>query len=195
MDFFRKILETVKHFGICLRVISERTFPKEKTEVIPMRESFLCDAMDRYGDAVYRLALCRMQNTADAEDVFQETFIKLFQEKNANIWEEEHLKAWLLRVAINKCADIGRRRKVHGYLSLEDIRETACQDDTEKAELWDAVNRLPEKQRLIFHLYYAEGYRTGEISEILKVPASTVRVNLNRARNTLRKELEAHEDI
>lgn len=155
-----------------------------------MRESFLSNAMDCHGDAVYRLALCRLQNTADAEDVFQETFLKLLQEKNAETWENEHLKAWLLRVAINKCADIGRRRKVHGCLTLDDITEVSGEDNMEKAELWDAVNRLPEKQRMIFHLYYAEGYRSGEIAEILKVPASTVRVNLNRARNTLRKELD-----
>lgn len=155
-----------------------------------MRESFLSNAMDCHGDAVYRLALCRLQNTADAEDVFQETFLKLLQEKNAETWENEHLKAWLLRVAINKCADIGRRRKVRGYLTLDDITEVSGEDNMEKAELWDAVNRLPEKQRMIFHLYYAEGYRSGEIAEILKVPASTVRVNLNRARNTLRKELD-----
>ena len=67
-----------------MRVISERPLLKEKqTEVKRMRESFLAEAMDQYGDAVYRLALCRLQNTADAEDLFQDAFLKLFQQRNA----------------------------------------------------------------------------------------------------------------
>lgn len=158
-----------------------------------MRESFLTEAMNRHGDAVYRLALCRLQNLSDAEDVFQDTFLQLFQEKKADTWDSEHLKAWLLRVAVNKCNDIGRRRKSHGCVALEDIPELSGEDMFRYTELWDAVSRLPEKPRTIFHLYYAEGFKTEEIAVILKIPASTVRVNLNRARNTLRKELDDNE--
>lgn len=160
-----------------------------------MQEEFLSKAMDRHGDAIYRLALCRLQNLDDAEDVFQETFLKLFQEKNAPSWEEERIKAWLLRVAINKCNDIGRHRRFHSCIALEDIPEFACSNSFRYTELWDAVNRLPEKQRTIFHLYYSEGYKSLEIAAILKVPASTVRVNLNRARTQLRKELEDYDYI
>lgn len=160
-----------------------------------MRKSFLSKAMDRHGDAVYRLAICRLQNFADAEDVFQDTFLQLLQEKDASSWEDEHLKAWLLRVAVNKCVDIGRRRKVHGTIALDDIPELSGEDKLAYMELWDAVNRLPEKPRMIFHLYYAEGYKTEEIAGILKIPASTVRVNLNRARKTIRKELNYDEDV
>ena len=160
-----------------------------------MRESFLSDAMDRHGDAVYRLALCRLQNLDDAEDVYQDTFLRLFQEEEASFWDDEHLKAWLLRVAINKCNDIGRRRKAHGCIALEDIPELSREDSARYMELWDAVNRLPVKQQMIFHLHYAEGYKTDEIAQLLKIPASTVRVNLNRARKTLRKELNDNEDV
>lgn len=160
-----------------------------------MRESFLAEAMDQYGDAVYRLALCRLQNTADAEDVFQDAFLKLFRQRNAENWDGEHLKAWLLRVAVNRCNDVGRRRSVREYVPLDTLMGVAYADYGEKSELWDAVNRLPEKQRLIFHLYYGEGYKSMEIAEILRVPASTVRVNLNRARNTLRKEFTYDEKL
>lgn len=160
-----------------------------------MQEAYLIQAMNRHGDAVYRLALCRLQNLADAEDVYQDTFLQLFQERRAESWEDEHLKAWLLRVAVNKCADIGRRRRVHGCIALEDIPELTGRDCFQYVELWDAVNRLPEKPRIIFHLYYSEGYKTEEIADILKIPASTVRVNLNRARKTIRKELDDNEDV
>ncbi|MDO5152555.1 MAG: sigma-70 family RNA polymerase sigma factor [Eubacteriales bacterium] len=160
-----------------------------------MQEAFLVQAMNRHGDAVYRLALCRLQNLADAEDVYQETFLQFFQQKNAQSWEDEHLKAWLLRVAVNKCADIGRRRKANSCVALDDIPELSGKDCFAYMELWDAVNHLPEKPRMIFHLFYSEGYKTEEISEILKIPASTVRVNLNRARKAIRKELEDSEDV
>lgn len=160
-----------------------------------MRESFLSTAMNRHSDAVYRLALCRLQNVSDAEDVFQDTFLQLLQEDTAKDWDEEHLKAWLLRVAVNKCADVGRKRKQRGYVALDQIPEFPTEDGYGYIELWDAVNRLPEKQRTIFHLHYGEGYKTDEIAGILKIPAATVRVNLNRARKALRKELSIHEDV
>lgn len=160
-----------------------------------MEESFLARAMNVHGDAVYRLAVCRLQNVADAEDVFQETFLKLLQEKRAARWEEEHLKAWLLRVAINKCNDIGRRRKAFGTVALEDIPEIPAEDSARYGEIWDAVCRLPEKQRTVFHLFYAEGYKTDEIGNLLKIPASSVRVYLNRARTALRKELREDEIV
>ena len=116
-----------------------------------MHESFLSKTMDLYGDAVYRVALCRLQNLEDAQDVFQDTFLQLFQSKEAPHWEDEQLKAWLLRVAINRCIDVGRRRKVHSYISLDDIPEFSDSNSLEYVELWDAVNRLPAKQRTIHH--------------------------------------------
>lgn len=160
-----------------------------------MRESFLSKAMDRHGDAIYRLALCRLQNLPDTEDVFQDTFLQLLQEKQAERWDDERLKAWLLRVAINKCNDIGRRKKAAVTMALEEIPEIAAADTFRYTEIWDAVSRLPEKIRTVFHLYYGEGYKTQEVAEILKIPASTVRVNLNRARNILRKELKDYEAV
>ncbi len=160
-----------------------------------MTEAFLSWAMKLNGDAVYRLALCRLQNTADAEDVYQETFLCLFQEKQAPSWDPERLKAWLLRVAINKCTDIARKRRHTASLTLEDIPDLTMEGDYSSLELWDAVSRLPEKYRIVFHLYYAEGYKTQEIADLLSIPGATVRVNLNRARATLRKELTCNDKI
>lgn len=157
-----------------------------------MNEAYLAQAMDRHGDAVYRMALCRMQNIDDAEDVYQDTFLRLYQQSKAEDWEDEHLKAWLLRVAINLCNDIGRRRKRQGCISLEEIGELTAKDVYAYTELWEAIARLPEQQRMIFHLFYQEGYRTGEIAKIMQLGEGTVRVNLHRARNALRKELESN---
>ncbi len=160
-----------------------------------MTEAFLSKAMDMHGDCIYRLALCRLQNQADAEDAFQDTFLAFFQESGAARWDERHMKAWLIRVAINKCNDIARRKKHLSHVDLAEISEIPAQDLYGYIDLWDAVNRLPEKQRLIFHLYYAEGIQTEEIAAIMKIPGNTVRVTLNRARTALRKELRENAEI
>lgn len=154
-----------------------------------MNQSFLASCMECFGDAVYRTALCRLQNKADAEDVFQDTFLRLHQHQEAQNWSPEHIKAWLLRVAINRCTDLGRRRKHHSILGLDVLPELAARDHTAGMELWDAVQRLPEKQRMVFHLHYGEGYSSPEIAEILNISAGDARVCLSRARSILRKEL------
>ena len=158
-----------------------------------MTEQELSNAMKTHGDTVYRLALCRTQNTADAEDVYQDVFLRLL-EQNASGWDGEHTKAWLLRTALNRCADLGRLRQRRGTLSLEEVPEMAHPLDEEAAELWDAVGRLPEKLRTAVHLFYGEGYESGEIGALLGVPAATVRGRLRRARAELRNLLGGFDD-
>ena len=157
-----------------------------------MTEAYLRNAMNAYGPTVYRLALCRMQNTADAEDVYQEVFLRLWKQ-DAEDWEGERLKAWLIRTALNRCADLHRFRLRRPVLALEDLPELVQPDD-EAAELWAAVSRLPEKARTAVHLYYAEGYSAEEISRLMHVPAATVRTRLHRARRQLKKLLRGNDD-
>ena len=157
-----------------------------------MTEGFLCNAMADYGGAVYRLALCRTQSVPDAEDVYQDVFLRLLDQE-AERWDGERLKAWLLRSAMNRCADLHRFRLRRPVLALEDIAGAAPADDS-AAELWDAVARLPEKLRTAVHLYYAEGYATEEIAALLGVPPATVRTRLRRARLKLKDLLGGNED-
>ena len=152
------------------------------------REVFLRNAMEAHGAAVYRLALCRLQNAADAEDVYQDVFLRLLREKQ-RAWDGEQLKAWLLRVAVNRCTDIRRFRLRRPVLALDDVPELAGPVDSESAELWEAVSRLPEKQRTVIHLYYAEGYQAEEIAAMLGIPAATVRTRLRRGRIALKNSL------
>ncbi len=158
-----------------------------------MTEQELSNAMKAYGDTVYRLALCRLQNAADAEDVYQDVFLRLLEQR-AGRWDEEHLKAWLIRTALNRCADLGRLRRRRGTLSLEEVPDMARPADEAAAELWDAVGRLPEKLRTAVHLFYGEGYESGEIGALLGIPAATVRSRLRRARAELRDLLGGFDD-
>ena len=158
-----------------------------------MTEQELSNAMNTYGDTVYRLALCRLQNAADAEDVYQDVFLRLLEQRAIH-WDGEHLKAWLIRTALNRCADLGRLRQRRGTLSLEEVPDMARPVDQEAAELWDAVGRLPEKLRTAVHLFYGEGYESGEIGALLGVPAATVRSRLRRARAELKDLLGGFDD-
>ena len=158
-----------------------------------MTEQALCNAMRLHGGAVYRLALCRLQNAADAEDVYQDVFLRFFQQETAD-WDSERTRAWLLRATVNRCTDIHRFRLRHPVLALEDIPELARPVDDRAGELWDTVARLPEKLRTVVHLHYAEGYSTEEIAALLGVPAATVRTRLHRARLKLKDLLGGNED-
>ena len=157
------------------------------------REVFLRNAMEVHGGTVYRLALCRLQNAADAEDVYQDVFLRLLGEE-ARDWDGEYLKAWLLRTALNRCVDVQRFRLRRPALSLDEVPELAHPADDGAAELWEAVSRLPEGERTAVPRHYAEGYRTEEIAAMLRVPAATVRTRLRRARMRLKDLLGGTDD-
>ena len=156
-------------------------------------EQFLRHAMEEYGDTVYRLALCRLQNIPDAEDVYQDVFLRLLGQ-NAEQWSGDRLKFWLIRATLNRCADVGRFRFRRGTVPLSELAQAAEPDHGEAEELWDAVSRLPVKLRTPLHLHYMEGYSTEEVAEILKIPANTVRTRLYRARQKLKAMLGGFDD-
>ncbi len=157
-----------------------------------MTEQYLSNAMAVYGPTVYRLALCRTQSTADAEDVYQEVFLHLWKQEAEN-WPAERVKAWLIRATLNRCADLHRFRLRRPVLALEELPELTQPDDV-STELWAAVARLPEKSRTAVHLYYAEGYSAEEIAQMLHIPAVTVRTRLHRARGQLKNLLGGTDD-
>ena len=85
-------------------------------------EILLRNAMEHHGAAVYRLALCRMQSVQDAEDVYQDVFLRLLDQDTSD-WDEEHLRAWLLRCTVNRCCDLHRFRLRRPVLALADLPE------------------------------------------------------------------------
>ena len=92
-------------------------------------EILLRNAMEHHGAAVYRLALCRMQSVQDAEDVYQDVFLRLLGQE-ASAWDGEHLRAWLLRCTVNRCHDLHRFRLRRPVLALADLPETAAEPDS-----------------------------------------------------------------
>lgn len=148
------------------------------------------ETIRKYADMVYRLAVINTKDKAEADDVFQDVFLKLLRYQNT-IKSEEHLKAWLIRVAINQCKSRGlsiwNKRKV----SLDSIAEVP-EDKEEKdfSDVYQAVMELDIKYRDVIHLYYYEEFSVKEIAKILGRKEGTIKTQLARGRHMLDKVLK-----
>lgn len=140
-------------------------------------------AVQRYSDAVFRAAMHNCSCTADAEDVVQDVFEKLLC-YNGRFESEEHLKAWLLRVTINRCRDLAKSNWNRHTVAFDPVRDDIAElvRDPRDADVWDAVGQLPDNLRSSVHLHYVEGYTTDEIARMLHSQPATVRTWLSRAR-------------
>ena len=149
------------------------------------------DMVSRYADMLVRVGYTYMKNLHDAEDIAQEAFLKLF-EKDPAFENEDHRKAWLLRVVMNLSVNRLRSSWLKKKYPLEerDIPFTA-----EENTVMDAVQQLPVKYRVIIHLYYIEGYSISEIGSLLGRKDSTVGSQMHRARAMLRRKLEEDFDV
>lgn len=156
-------------------------------------DTFLYQAMETCGDAVYRLALCRLGSRADAEDVYQEVFLRLLRDTTEFV-DTEHMKAWLLRVTISRCTDLRRSAWFRRTAPMEAAPDAAVPETTQYDELWQAIAQLPDDLRTAVYLYYVEGYDTDEIGKLVGCRSTTVRTRLHRARKKLKVELEGNED-
>ena len=155
-------------------------------------EDYLRRSMERYGESVYRLALCRLRSVPDAEDVCQDVFLRLLR-KGDPAWDEERTKAFLLRCAVNRCADLGRQRKRRRESSWEELPDRPAEERDEARALWEAVGQLPPPQRTVIHLHYCEGYSQQEIASLLGITVSAVKMRMKRGREALRSSWEGAE--
>lgn len=144
------------------------------------------ELLDAYGNNILRLAYSYVHNMADAEDVLQETLIRYLTAR-PELEGPEHEKAWLLKVAANLAKNRIRDAVTHDTDELNE--ELVAEEQEDLSYVWEAVRKLPETQREVVHLYYAEGYTTHEIAEMLGRAETTVRSDLHRARKALREIL------
>lgn len=145
-----------------------------------------------YSDMVYRLAYARTKNKQDAEDITQEVFLKYIRH-NKKFKDNEHRKAWLLKVTINTSKSFLTSAWARHYAHLEEAMEESCRMEEEKPEVFYAVQQLPEKYRIVIELYYYEELSVKQISEILSKKESTVKSLLRRGRERVKNILEEGE--
>lgn len=156
-----------------------------------MEKNRYVKVVQKYSNTVFRAAYQYCGNKSDAEDVVQNTFIKLYQ-SSKQFEDEEYLKRWLIRVAINEAKNISMSFWKRNMFSLEesDGNTSYAFSKEEHTQLYDAVMHLPAKYRIVVHLYYFEDYSVKEISEIIKVKETTVQTQLMRARAKLKEALK-----
>ena len=149
--------------------------------------------INEYQRNLFAAAFSICKNAEDANDVVQETFIQYYTSKK-EFEDEQHLKAWLIRVAVNKSKDITRsfwrRNKVN--LPPEELPEKSLESCMYPVEmrLFDEVMRLPEKTRIVIHLYYYEDMSVREIAHIPMSTEGAVKMRLSRGRNMLKASLQ-----
>ena len=164
---FRRLLRL---FAAALRPARGRAAEAEEALAVRL--------LDDYGNAVLRLAYSYLHNLHDAEEILQDTLMK-YLERHPAFQSAGHEKAWLLRVAANLCKN---------RLDYNRLRRTDGEEDL--SFVWEAVKSLPEPYRAAIHLYYYEGYSTREAARILGRAESSVRSDLRRGREKLKKILK-----
>lgn len=151
------------------------------------------EVLSRYSGMVYRLAYARTMNKCDAEDVTQEVFMKYIRHQY-EFMEEEYRKAWLIRVTINASKSLltsAWNRKRVSMEEVEGVLEGNSGIDVDfDNSLLSEIEKLPEKYRVIVHLFYFEDLSVKEISSMLRMKESTVKSHLFRAREKLKKNLK-----
>lgn len=148
----------------------------------------LTDAAHNWSDKLYAAAFAVCKNPQDAEDVLQETLLA-YHLADREFESEEHVKAWLLRVTINKAKNAAMCFWRRNRTRLEDYADTLSFENPGDRSLFEAVMRLPERYRVAVHLFYYEDYNVREISDLLGTSESTVKSRLCRARRILKRQL------
>ncbi len=153
-----------------------------------MREETIL-LIERYKDNLFAAAFSICKNAADADDVVQETFLQYYT-TDKQFETEQHIRAWLIRVAINKAKNIKASFWKQKNVSMENYIDTLTFETTEDSTLFETVMKLPEKYRIMIHLFYYEDYSIREIASILKISEGNVKVRLTRGRKLLKKIIQ-----
>lgn len=150
------------------------------------KENDINEIIEKYSDMVYRIALTRTGCIENAEDIFQDVFIK-FSEKKPKFENEEHEKAWFIRVTINMTKNMNNYSWNKKIVTLD---ESIVFETKEENEVFSVVCQLPQNYKTVIYLSYYEGYKVKEIASLMKTREGTVKTWLFRAREILREKLE-----
>lgn len=145
------------------------------------------ETVEKYSNMVYRLAYFYTNSKYDADDIYQDVFLKYLQNRK-QFENEEHKKAWLIKVTINSCKKrwiSSWKRKIIS-LNNDEIKFEMEED----IGLYNEIKKLPKKYRTVIHLFYYEQYSIKDISEILRQKESTIRTWLTRARKLLKNQIK-----
>lgn len=139
--------------------------------------------VEEYGDILFRICFIKLCSKQDAQDAVQETLLR-FMEQRKDFRDEEHIKAWLIRVAVNICRDMKRFQMRHPQITYDELQEYYLTE--REFGIVEEVMKLPNKLKDVIYLYYIEGYKTMEIARILHLSENVVRKRMQRGREQLK---------
>ena len=181
-----QLIREMKRVLISLLFLIEQADPNFKPDVVAL--------FDEFSDMVYRVAMARVSQSADADDIYQEVFLQLVKHVG-KLRSLEHAKAWLIRCTINFCNSHHRsawQKKTVGFGERPDFGQNDL--SYEHIELLTAVRALSPEHQDVIHLFYYEGYSGKEIAYFLDISENTVKSRLRRARIELRSVLGEKDD-
>ncbi len=157
--------------------------------VYELTEEHFTQIVHKYSDSIFRIAFNFCRNRADSDDIVQNVLLKYYK-CNKSFESEEHIRNWLIRVAVNESKKLLVSPFKKKIVPFEEIQEKIVFDKQEESDLYYAVMELGAKYRVVVYMYYYEDYSVKEISEFLGVNESTIQTRLMRARGKLREKLK-----
>ena len=157
-------------------------------------ESFVTKAVNEYSGTIYKAAFHITCNKDDAYDVCQDVFLRLFNNFE-KIKDDEHLKAWLIRVAVNCAKSYCTKGFKKNTVPIDDVNENELIAKNKEDNTIDKVLKLPEKYRVVIHLFYYQEMSIEEISGTLQIGKSAVKTRLSRGRKLLEKIIREEEAL
>lgn len=151
----------------------------------------ITETYELYGEMLFKIAMVYLGNKQDVEEAIQETFMKLIY-KAPEFSDQEHKKAWLIRVITNQCKNMRGSLWRKRVTKMEHMNDYF--DEPSEQMLIENVMRLPFKYKSVIHLFYYEDYSVKEIAGILQINESAVKMRLQRGRKLLRMDLEGEDD-
>lgn len=155
------------------------------------KEAF-CNLIQGFKMDLYKIAKTRLRSEDDIADAVQDTIFSAYQSIK-KLDKPENFKKWMIKILINKCNDIYKKRKVNQQVPLEEIGEemySFCLRELEEMEIADILKILQEDEKLMITLYYLEDYTSKEIAEILEMNENTVKTKISRAKNKIKNKFE-----
>ena len=151
-------------------------------------ENEIYQAIEQYSDMIRRLCMIHLKNYHDTQDIFQTVFLK-YALSSVVFENQQHEKAWFIRVTINACKDLLKNFFLTHVISIDEVSKQLFELSSDNIDILEAVRSLPPKYKNVVYLHYYEGYTAPEIANILHKNVNTIYTYLTRSKKVLYEKL------
>ena len=151
-------------------------------------ENEIYQAIEQYSDMIRRLCMIHLKNYHDTQDIFQTVFLK-YALSSVIFENQQHEKAWFIRVTINACKDLLKNFFRTHVISIDEVSKQLFELSSDNIDILEAVRSLPPKYKNVVYLHYYEGYTAPEIANILHKNVNTIYTYLTRSKKVLYEKL------